>query len=553
MRQNGIVVGIYLLATILTDAFFMGDTIDYAYSAITGIEFWEFGHLLWRPMGWALFQIFHPVTEKLVGANPRTEITLLFIVVNWLAGLTGVLLLRAFLYRFIKQTWVINLTTIAFIFSQAFLNYSQSGSSYVPGLTMLILGFYLMTADYPDYGWQPALGAGVALALAFCFWGIYLWGIPAALLSPLILFEFNKRTLRFVLIAAVSCALATALIYLSVLWHLGITNVEGAKNWVSASSQLMKVTSLSRVAFGIPRSLINLGNDGILFKRFLLKDPFNPVSVSDLFFHSLWKLLFFYGAIFLVVITLIRSRTGRRVLALLAINTLTIGAFAMFVDGSAVERYFPLYPTLFLAIGFALATEQLKRPVKFFILGFVIFMIAVNYGAMANWQLNARQDAAAKRLSPLLKDSSTPPLIFTVNQQDELVNFSRSFPFHSLNQSANLNVRPLLFINMTQVDRWREEFAEGALETWKQNGEAWISMRALQEQPVSEWNWVEGEDKRIDWRAIPKFISQFELGQTAGGDDGFIKLENSTANQAKLQSFIPSKSEKPEIGLLPSQ
>ena len=50
---------VYVLATWLTDAAFMGDTEDYVDSAVAfrnGVDyrFWEFGHLFWRPLGWLL-------------------------------------------------------------------------------------------------------------------------------------------------------------------------------------------------------------------------------------------------------------------------------------------------------------------------------------------------------------------------------------------------------------------------------------------------------------------------------------------------------------------
>ena len=47
--------------------------------------------------------------------------------------------------------------------------------------------------------------------------------------------------------------------------------------------------------FGFARSFINMGDDGILFKRFLLHDPYNPVSLFDLLRLSLFKYLLFYA------------------------------------------------------------------------------------------------------------------------------------------------------------------------------------------------------------------------------------------------------------------
>ena len=38
-----------------------------------------------------------------------------------------------------------------------------------------------------------------------------------------------------------------------------------------------------------------MGDDGPLFKGYLLRDPFNPVSFTDMFRVSLEQLLLFYG------------------------------------------------------------------------------------------------------------------------------------------------------------------------------------------------------------------------------------------------------------------
>src|SRR6266550_6632519 len=63
---------LYLLAAFFTGSYFMGDTVDYAQAIVAHAAgrdyfFWEFGHLLWRPLGFALFQIAAPITRAFVG------------------------------------------------------------------------------------------------------------------------------------------------------------------------------------------------------------------------------------------------------------------------------------------------------------------------------------------------------------------------------------------------------------------------------------------------------------------------------------------------------
>src|ERR1051325_2093912 len=120
LSRYGLVVSIYLLATSLTDAPFMGDTADYIDSVIKGVEFWEFGHVCWRPLGWLVLQIFHAPVAAVVGPDRRAQTTPFWIAVVWLAGLLIVILLQALSVRFRKRRTTATLVTAAFIFAQAF-------------------------------------------------------------------------------------------------------------------------------------------------------------------------------------------------------------------------------------------------------------------------------------------------------------------------------------------------------------------------------------------------------------------------------------------------
>src|ERR1043166_8777951 len=99
LRAWSVVIAAYLLATAVTNAAFMADTHDYVTSILTGVEFWEFGHLLWRPLGWLLFHALAPLTGLLTGAegplplDARAQATLVLLALNWLARLAAALLL----------------------------------------------------------------------------------------------------------------------------------------------------------------------------------------------------------------------------------------------------------------------------------------------------------------------------------------------------------------------------------------------------------------------------------------------------------------------------
>jgi len=84
----GPTVGIYIVATMLTDAFFMADTLDYVNSIESYLRadysnFWEFGHLFWRPLGLILFKLVHPLSADFAGPDQQANIYWTLLALNW--------------------------------------------------------------------------------------------------------------------------------------------------------------------------------------------------------------------------------------------------------------------------------------------------------------------------------------------------------------------------------------------------------------------------------------------------------------------------------------
>ncbi|HYG80153.1 MAG TPA: glycosyltransferase family 39 protein, partial [Pyrinomonadaceae bacterium] len=156
-------VAVYLLATLFTDAHFMADTADYvdsvaAYERGVNYDFWEFGHLFWRPIGWLCFKVQSLFTGAQGEAEARAQIVWTLLVINWLAGLVAVVCLYNLVKVVSKREWAAALAAAAFIFSHGFLNYAQTGSSYAPGLALLTLGLWLLAraGERGDDSWRAA-------------------------------------------------------------------------------------------------------------------------------------------------------------------------------------------------------------------------------------------------------------------------------------------------------------------------------------------------------------------------------------------------------------
>jgi hypothetical protein len=532
----------YALATWATNAHFMADTADYVDGVLKHSEFWEFGHLFWRPLGWLLLEGLGALSAGFAGTNDVVNVTSIFMALNWVAGLASVALMYGLARCVCKSERVALLAAIAFTFSHGFLNFTQTGSSYIPGLSLLLLALYALAKNGVAAAPRPltALVAGLALAGAVCMWFLYVWAIPAAIVSPLLLFGAGRAQRRLALQTATTFAVATGLIYAAVLIHLDIYTVAGIKAWIAASSHSVNTSGIARAAFGLPRSLINMGNDGMLFKRFLLGDPFNPVSALELFQLSLWKVALCYLFITAILVNLLRSARGKRVLGLLFVNAVPLTLFAIMFDGGAVERYLPIYPLIFLSLSCSLYGDRPLYSLKLIVLTFVVAASITNILAMSRPALERQQEAVSARMRELLPALDQGGRLATVNQQDEIVNFKRSFPFNPINSGKDFHVYSIVALNTAQVARWREEFALVALAAWGESRSLWITKRVFAARPEPEWNWVEGDDPRVSWSDIHHFFAQLEMGDSAGGDDGFIALPPSYKNAQLLRALLKS-------------
>jgi hypothetical protein len=552
-QRYALLPAVYLLATLLTNADFMADTTDYVDSIVSFVggrnyEFWEFGHLFWRPLGWLLYALCKPMTSLVASGEVRFNVTLVLVALNWLAGLLSVCALLGIVRRLCgDRIWITGLVTVTFIFSHAFLNFTQTGSSYIPGLSLLLLGLYLLTRcdEGGENSWATALVAGLALAGAVCLWFPYVLAMPAALASPLLLFGFARIRARLVISTGVTVAVLVAVAYaVVVIGALGIHTLAGFKVWMSGASHNTDIKGVTRMAFGFARSFIYMGNDGMLFKRYLLGDPFNRVTSLDLVRLSLLKFVLFYLFLASVVIKSLFSTQGRRTLGLLVLNAVPVILFAISFDGGAVERYLPLYPAMFLALGVCLCGARSIGFFKCVAYAFIAAVILTDTAALAKPVLERRQEAIAGRISEVVRRLKPESRIVAATWQDELVNFSRSYPFHRLNRAGSVSIGALVTPGTTLAAEWREGFAAGALATWKRGGEVWVSRRVLSPRPRPEWNWAEGDQKGVSWPDFHAFFSEMEMGDSAGGDDGFIEIPPTTKNQRFLGQLVPPSKAK---------
>lgn len=533
----------YAILTWFTRAYFMADTVDYVsavYLHDQGINyvFWDFRHLLWRPLGWVFLHFFGGLLAPLSGGVPRITVLYIFITINLVCGLASLFLLRDLLRRFQNPGWTVEFASIAFASCYAFLNYVHAGTSYIPGLMFLLLGVDLMTRTAEaDASYYSPCGAALMLALSVCLWFPYAFAVPGALALPLF-YPARNRQWRLVVRSTVTCLAAGILAYTAVLAHQRIYTRAAALHWIGqGASSVAGVRGAKRAVFGFAHSFIDLGEEGVLFKRFLLHDPYNPVPFRQLVLRaSLWKMALFYLLLLAVVLQLSSSSRGRSVLAICAIMAGPVALFALLWFGGDIERYLPLYPAFFLALTSAVAQDR-RGLTRILAAAFVIVAIATNVTSLSRSALERQQRVVTERLDPLLPVFKPNSRIVVVDIHDEIVNFSRSFPLNPVNRRSQPLEYALLNPGTPQTKHWHQEFAQRVLTTWGTHGDIWVSRRLLAPKPESDWGWIEHSDPNVSWNDLHTLFPRLDFGAAAGASDGFLLLLPTQNNLAVIHSL----------------
>jgi hypothetical protein len=531
---------LYALIMAASAAQYMADTIDYATSikqALGGGSrmFWEFGHLWWRPLGYLTYRVAAPLIEPPTGSDPLSGIISILIAWNWLAGLVGALALNRLLSRLGARPWSVAAITLAYLITFGVLNYAHSGSSYIPGLACLLVALALL-AGRETIAAGTAIAAGIALAGAVAFWAPYVLVIPAALAFPLVWFGPDRHRLRRVGLVTAWFVLVLGTSYLVAIQRLGIRDLAGLRSWVSESShEIVNIRGVSRVAFGIPRSFLSMGKDGVLFKRFLLKDPYNPVSLGDLIRLSLVKVALVYAALLATLAGLLRGRAERRLLALAILGGLPVLGLAVMWQGGDVERYMPAYPLVFAAWALVLGGTRPSRLVQALVLSLIVVMGVVNLTALSRVASDQNRAQLQHRIEEIAPVVGPEDRILVVTNQDPLYQMKRD-PLSTTGRDLRVGV--LIALGHASAPKWRSDFAGNAEDAWARGGKVWISRRVLSRRPEAEWDWVEGDEKSVRWSDLPAFFEPFELGPTVGGDDGFAALAPTPHNEQLVRPLL---------------
>ena len=527
----------------------LGDTSLYANevapfvgkSVVGAKPIWEFGHLLWRPIGWALVSLASPFLSAHTSWTPAMQVIAVLIAVNILCTAVALVLCYWLLLDFTGSAKLAWLLALAVLFVHGVLLYAHSGSAYVPGLAALLGSVYLLRRGRVGWG-------AVCYALAAAIWFPYILVGLALLLMAACSEDWSTKTFswkRAAVFVAVA-ALVLVVLYGSAMKARGIASVQDAKQWYAESPHgVQQSIRIVRLATALPRSFLFLGRDGVLYRRFLFRDPMSPVHVLDLVKASLWKIAAFFFFLLCVVYELLRRRSWPAVVLLAA--AIPVLFFAVFLfEPSSPERYFPVLPFLWLALAWILrdfgqTPHSLHRFSQWVIVIFLIGVALNNTYSFARPLVSAEDEASLSRIRGFRWNMPPSSVLMIATNQDVIDDVMSRSPFGAINRPTPLPIFDILLIAGQDLPRWRQRFAERALQAWDEGGEVWVTKRLWEPRAQPGWYWVEGEDQRVSWKDLHPYFDPLAVDADQGGPDGFRRLTRNEANHHLLLETLAVK------------
>jgi len=538
---------VYVLLLLVTRTLDQGDTSVYGDDLVNRLRgrhatFWEFGHPLWRPLAAVVLSGVHSDLARVTDGVLFGEAVRVLTSFSVLGGALAVGLFRAWLARVGVPRWTALATTIAFAAASAFLGYAQTGASYVPGVAMLLLGLWALAGEEQQSDRRTIVVASLGFALAVLFWIPLVLAVPGGALSAIILRGYSPRRRRVALAVCVVSGLITILAFVPIAVLAEVRSVADFRAWMVESQHGIRgIGGLPRAVMGFGRSLVNMDRLGLVAKRYLIHDPYNPTTLADVARAGLFRLAGLYALLGGMAIVLALRPAGRRALGFLVATAIPVVGLALKWQGGDLERYLAMFPALFLAIGVTLA--MLAARVRLAAAAATaVLLVAPNVAAISRARSDAQCASLTARLESVPREPGRPTVIYTPHGLDEISTFRNRCPNAALLREA---VPPRAFgltmANYEDAVRWRNELAIRADTAWARGGHVWIARRAFVPSPPSSWKWAEGDDPRLRWKEFPEYFAQLDVGPPVGGDDGFVELlptPRTRETMARLRTVI---------------
>lgn len=532
----GIVILAWFLLLVLTRSLFAGDTAWFVDDILGFLHrdpaVWahmaDFGHIAWRPVGWLLSAaVLH------IFALPYPEVVVIAGVleaVNIAATLVCAVALTTWGLRVTGSPFAAGAAAICFLWTTTILDASRSGSPWIPGLAFLLLA--CATASSSRALWISGLLAGISVL----FWMPYFLTVPAVLAVRLLSpgGPKGKAAIRPALRFVGAAALVVVAGYAVAAAARGVNSWGALAGWIrEASHGDVRNGLVARFFFGLPRSILDFADEGIMLKRFVYHDPYSVVNLADIARLGLLKLAPFYAAALLVLVSVYRSVRGRYLALVLLVAAIPNLALALAFDSSSMERYLALFPFLFLCLAWFL--REANRTSVLIVCAFCALLMINNLRDLSAGHVKAILGAEAGRTAALAAYTKPADLVYVLNAQDAIVRVRYADPF-------DLNARRLPGLAGIQPflgrpGTWRERVRSAVLAAWQQHADVWVTVRVRAARPEASWNWAEGSVPGISWQSIQTAFEHLQFGGVIGGRDGFALLPPTEGNREALQAL----------------
>ena len=478
----------------------------------------EPGHLLWRPLAYALT----PGARSIVPWEMRVrEVQRVMARTSMIFAITGIVAFGVVASHLAGAGLAALIGTMLFAATAGLLTFIDAPTSYIPGLACVTLSLALAWRRGPG-AWIGAAAGGAILGLGGLLWLPYALVFPAVAIGAVLVAADWRVGFRRAAILTLTCSVVFIGILWATAWHVGIETPAQALQWIGGSSHGIERRGIVTAAVGAVRGIAWVGDGPRILKRYLAHDPYNPVQAVELLRLWFWPAALALGiAACTTLVLALRRPDSRRMLLLALIAVVPVGFLAIIWSGPEIERYLPALPFLILpvvvALGFALESRD-RRTIALAGLAPLGVVALVNLVMLSAPLANARAAAQDARLGCLGPALTERDLILVPHQADPL-RHSSEVDLDHLPRRAGTEVRSFLPARPWHGRNydWSEALARTADSVRREGGRAFIPSYVLEESPPALADWIEGEYRPGSWREVHDALSSLPLSQPCPG------------------------------------
>lgn len=236
--------------------------------------FFDFGHLLWRPLGLIFWLPIREPLRPLFHGDDILSAGAVLIALSIVGGLCGAVFLFLTIARSTASAMVAGVTTIGYLCTNALLFYTPTGMAYVAGIACQIAAFHVLqrALSRANFTFLSGLLCGLLMGLSIVLWFPYILAAGGVFCYALFAEESDDvlpagSRVRGLIALAAGTTAVLLLAYGIVMVHAGFTTVHGTMEWISRSRYGKKPDrGFLRMLGGIPRGFFSLGEGSVAWR-----------------------------------------------------------------------------------------------------------------------------------------------------------------------------------------------------------------------------------------------------------------------------------------------